>query len=487
MMSPLLPCPSRPLPLALACALAIGLAGCNLAPEHRTPALPVPDAIGTSGPSTAPLLPIQSGIDVAHALQWIGSPQLRDVVALALTHNRDLRVAVENIERARAQYGIAEAGRWPSINAQLQGSRSRGAADLSSSGQSQVSQQITAQLGFTSYELDLWGRVRNLNEAALQQFLQSEENRRGVQIGLVADVANAWLTLAASQARLQLARDTLATREKSVQLINRMFQLGATSGLVVSQNLSTRDAAQGDVFLYEAEVQRSRNALHLLVGGLTPDELLPGHEQLTRDTALAPLQPPPVPLPSSVLLGRPDIRSAEHHLRAMSANIGAARAAMFPAISLTANIGTGSRELDGLFNTGNDTWNFVPLVRLPIFDGGASQAAVRVAEASQRIAVAQYEKAVQTAFREAADALADREQWMLRVATQHSLMTAAQKTFDLSDARFKAGVDNYLSVLDAQRSLYAAQQALIGLRLAEQQNRVTLWKVLGGAESLQGG
>lgn len=486
---PPMPRTLRPRPLLLACTLTAGLAGCNLAPEHRTPPLPVPADITATGSSGAPaVLADQAGLDVAQALQWVQSPPLREVIALALTHNRDLRVAVENIERARAQYGITSASRWPTLNGQLQGSRSRSAAELSSSGQSQVSQQITAQLAFTSYELDLWGRVRNLNEAALQQFLQSEENRRSVQIGLVADVANAWLTLAADQARLQLARDTLSSREKAFELTREMHRLGATSGLVLAQNQATVEAARGDVAAYTAQVQTDRNALALLVGGTVPDALLPQADTLYGDDGAngspTALQNLPVPLPSSVLLGRPDIRSAEHNLRAMAANIGAARAAMFPAISLTASVGSGSRELDGLFGAGNNTWSFVPLLRLPLFDAGSTQAAVSVAEANQRIAVAQYEKAVQTAFREVADGLAARAQWQARLDAQTRMVQASQKAFELSEARFRAGADNYLSVLDAQRSLYAARQTLIGLRLAEQQNRVTLWKVLGGAESL---
>ncbi len=476
---------NRLAPLALACVLATFLAGCNLAPEHRTPAMPVPENIDATGqPDGVTLLAEQAGFDVANALPWVRSPELREVIALALTHNRDMRVAIENIERARAQYGITAASRWPSLNAQLQGSRSRSAAELSNNGQSQISQQITAQLAFTSYELDLWGRVRNLNEAALAQFLQSEENRRSVQIGLVAEVANAWLTLAADQARLQLARETLASREKAFELTRRMHELGSTSGLVLAQNQGTVETARGDVAAYTAQVQSDRNALNLLVGGPVPARLLPEGSAMQGDDAGSPtvLQNLPVPLPSTVLLARPDIRSAEHNLRAMAANIGAARAAMFPTISLTASIGTGSRELDGLFNTGNDTWSFVPLLRLPLFDGGAAQSGVRVAEANQRIAIAQYERTVQTAFREVADGLAARAQWQARLDAQTRVVEAAQKAFELSDARFRAGVDNYLSVLDAQRSLYAAQQTLISLRLAEQQNRVTLWKVLGGAE-----
>jgi multidrug efflux system outer membrane protein len=478
---------TRTWPLLLG-ALIAGLAGCNLAPEHRTPPLPVPAALTGNGEALgAPALEAeQAGLDMARALRWVRSAQLRDVLALALTHNRDLRVAIENIERARAQYGITSAGQWPTINAQLQGSRQRSAAELSNSGQSSISQQITAQLAFTSYELDLWGRVRNLNEAALQQFLQSEENRRSVQIGLIADVANAWLTLGADLARLQLARETLASREKSLALTREMHRLGATSGLTLAQSEAAVETARGDVAAFTAQVQADRNALALLVGGPVPERLLPTARTLAGnegDDVATALQDLPDPLPSTVLLQRPDIRAAEHNLRAMAANIGAARAALFPSISLTTSIGTGSRELDGLFATGNDTWSIVPLLRLPLFDGGSGQAGVRVAEANQRIALAQYEKAVQTAFREVADGLAARAQWSERLAAQARMVEASRKALALSEARFRAGVDNYLSVLDAQRSLYTAQQTLISLRLAEQQNRVTLWKVLGGADA----
>ena len=471
-------------PLAVAAALAALLSGCNLAPQHRTPELPVPATVGgAAGAADArPARADEASLQAAAALGWVQSPQLREVIALALANNRDLRVAVENIERARAQYGITRADLLPSVNAQAQASRARTAAGMTSATQAAaVSTQYTAQLGFASYEIDLWGRVRNLSEAALQQFLQTEQNRRNVQIGLVADVANAWLTLATDQARLQLARDTLASREKAYELTRRMHQIGSTSGLVLAQNQTTVETARVDVASFTSQVERDRNALQLLVGGPLPPALLPDALSLSA-TAQAPaaLLPVPAPLPSSVLLARPDLQAAENNLRAMEANIGAARAAMFPTISLTASIGTGSRELDNLFGGGSSAWSFIPLVRLPIFDAGRNRAGVQVAEANQRIAVAQYEKAVQTAFREVSDVLADRAQWDERLAAQTSMVAATQKAFDLSEARFKAGVDNYLTVLDAQRSLYTAQQTLIGLRLSEQLNRVTLWKVLGG-------
>lgn len=468
-------------PVVAAAMAAVALSACNLAPKFVQPALSVPDAVsaqaGTPAVANAPAL------SYAQAQAWIQSSQLREVVALALTHNRDLRIAVENIEKARAQYGITRADLLPSITAQGQGTRSRTSADLNSSGQSSISEQFTAQLGFTSYEIDFWGRVRNLSEAGLQAFLQSEENQRNVQIGLVADVSNAWLSLAGDMARLQLAKDTLASREKAYALTKRMFEIGSTSGLVLAQNLSTVETARADVAAFTSQVARDRNALQLLVGGVVAADLLPNAQTLVvADANNLALLAVPEQLPSSVLLKRPDVQAAEHNLRAMNANIGAARAAMFPTISLTGSVGSGSRELDALFGSGNGTWSFMPQIRLLIFDGGRLRAGVDVANANQRIAVAQYEKTVQTAFKEVADALADRAQWGERLGAQTGMVLATQKAFDLSEARFQAGVDNYLTVLDAQRSLYAAQQTLITLRLAEQTNRTTLWKVLGGQE-----
>jgi NodT family efflux transporter outer membrane factor (OMF) lipoprotein len=458
-------------------ALLVLLAGCAVQPPAR------PDVQGVV-PSVLgqPLAVVDASAGAMQASQrlaWVQHPGLRQSIAQALTHNRDLRVALSNIERARAQYGITSAAQLPTVAATAQGSRSRTAADLASNGQSTTSTQYTAQLAITSFELDFWGRVRNLNEAALQQFLQSEENQRNVRITLVADVTNAWLNLAANEARLTLARDTLAGREKAYQLTERIHQLGGTSGLVLAQN---RITARGDVAAFTAQVAKDRNALEALVGSGLSREWLPTAETLRAEPAAAPaaLMALPAELPSSLLLERPDVRASEYNLQALSANVAAARAALFPTISLSTSIGTGSRELDNLFGSGNNTWSFVPQIRWPIFDGGAARASVDVAQANRDIAVAQYEKAIQTAFREASDALAERAQWEARLAAQQAVVDANARAFELSEARFTSGVDNYLTVLDAQRGLYAAQQALIALRQSEQANRVALWKVLGG-------
>ncbi len=460
--------------------MSLLLAACVQLP----PAMPdmqgvVPSTLGQPMP-VADASPV--AVQTAARLAWVQHPGLRQSIGQALTHNRDLRVALSNIERARAQYGITSAAQLPTVAAAAQGSRGRTSADLSSTGTAVTSTQYSAQLAVTSFELDLWGRVRNLNEAALQQFLQSEANQLNVRITLVADVTYAWLNLAANQARLTLARDTLASREKAYELTQRIQQLGGTSGLVLAQNRITVETARGDVAAFNAQVAKDRNALEVLVGSGLDPAWLPTADTLRGDAAAAPaaLMVLPSELPSSLLLERPDVRVSEYNLQALSANVAAARAAMFPTISLSTSVGLGSRELDSLFSSSNRTWSFVPQIRWPIFDGGGARAAVDVAQANRDIAIAQYEKAIQTAFREVSDALAERAQWEERLSAQQAVVDANARAFELSEARFSSGVDNYLTVLDAQRSLYAAQQALIGLRQSEQANRVALWKVMGG-------
>ena len=472
---PRTPSPSRAAALAATalCAM-LALAGCtNLAPHYDRPAAPVPANLDNT--ATAP----DTGGAYA-PLGWeavVQSGPLRELIALSLQNNRDLRAAALAIERAQAQYGVSRADRLPAVNGSAQGSRARTAADLTTTGRPQISEQYSAQLGISSYELDFFGRVRNLNEAAWQEVLRTTDNQRSVQLSLVAEVTNAWLTLAADQARLALARETLRSREASYALTERTHRLGATSGLVLAQNQTTVETARADVAAYTSQVARDRNALQLLVGSPVPPTLLPPAEQAAPALQLLAV---PAQIPSSVLLSRPDVMAAERSLQATYANIGAARAAFFPSISLTASLGTASNELSGLFSGGNTIWSFVPQIRLPIFDGGRNQANLEVAEANQRIALAQYEKVIQTAFREAADALAERATLADRIAAQSALLAATERVYALSDARFKAGADSYLAVLDAQRSLYAAQQTLLSLQLAEQVNRITLYKVLGG-------
>ena len=483
-----------------ASALALlALAGCtSLAPDYARPMLPVPATLnGPNGSEGTALAPETGPMGWQEFLQ---EPRLRELVALALQNNRDLRVAVLAIEKARAQYGVEQSNRFPAVGATAAGNRTRTADDLNTSGRSPTSSQYSAQLGFSSYEIDFFGRVKNLNEAALQEFLRTTENRRSVQLSLVAEVANAWLTLDADGRRLQLAQDTLRSRQKSYELTERSHALGAASGLTLAQAQTTVDTARADVAAFTSQVARDRNALALLAGApvpaaLLPDGANPGATASPARAASASASVAPAPslatpaatllavpgdLPSSVLLNRPDVRAAEYTLRGAYASIGAARAAFFPSITLTASAGTASNALSGLFDGGNGTWSFAPQIRLPIFDAGRNRANLQIAETARDTALAQYDKAVQTAFREVADALAERATLAERLQAQQSLQAATLKALQLSQARYRLGADSYLPVLDAQRALYSAQQTLIGLALAEQANRITLYKVLGG-------
>ena len=486
-----------------ASALALlALAGCtSLAPDYARPMLPVPATLngtnGPDGPEGTALTPETGPMGWQEFLQ---EPRLRELVALALQNNRDLRVAVLAIEKARAQYGVEQSNRFPAVGATAAGNRTRTADDLNTSGRSPTSSQYSAQLGFSSYEIDFFGRVKNLNDAALQEFLRTTENRRSVQLSLVAEVANAWLTLDADGRRLQLAQDTLRSRQKSYELTERSHALGAASGLTLAQAQTTVDTARADVAAFTSQVARDRNALALLAGApvpaaLLPDGANPGATASPAQAASASASVAPAPslatpaatllavpgdLPSSVLLNRPDVRAAEYTLRGAYASIGAARAAFFPSITLTASAGTASNALSGLFDGGNGTWSFAPQIRLPIFDAGRNRANLQIAETARDTALAQYDKAVQTAFREVADALAERATLAERLQAQQSLQAATLKALQLSQARYRLGADSYLPVLDAQRALYSAQQSLIGLALAEQANRITLYKVLGG-------
>lgn len=469
------------------CATAL-LTGCaNLAPGHVRPDAPVaaqwPGAAGTT--STAP-----ADIDWR---SFVSDARLRGTIARALDNNRDLRVAVLNIERARAQYRIERSALLPGIGAGASAARQRTPASTSASGSGSASSQYQVDLGLAAYELDFFGRVRNLGESALQNFFAVEENRHSTQISLVAEVATAWLTLAADTDRLQLARDTLQSQQASYELTRRTRELGGASGLTLAQAQTTVDAARVDAARYASLVVQDRNALELLAGGPLPDGLLPAPTPLgvaagnapaaQTDVAQGPaslLVDVPAGLPAEVLQRRPDVRAAERRLRAANADIGAARAALFPRITLTASAGTQSRSLGDLFSGGSGFWSFLPQIDLPIFDAGQRRANVQLTEAQQAIEVANYEKTLQTAFREVADALAERGTLAERLDAQKSLTDATQRTYTLSNALFKNGASSYLDVLDAQRALYAAQQNAITLRLTEQANRVALYRVLGG-------
>lgn len=461
------------LPLAAAAVLA----GCmNLAPTYQQPDAPIPQAWPTSAGAAQ-----ATGAPLAGWQDFFVDERLRGVLALALENNRDLRIAALNIERARALYGIASASALPTVDVGGGASRVRTPGALTTNGQARVANSFSADFGLTAYELDFFGRVRNLSDAALEDFFSTEDARRSAQISLVASVAQAWLQLASDQQRLRLARETLQSQQRSYDLIRQAYELGAQSGVALAQAQTTVEAARGQAAVFDSLVEQGRNALALLAGAQPPAEMLPGDAP----AAVAQLPAPPADLPSSVLQQRPDVLAAEHALRAAHHDIGAARAAFYPRISLTGSAGVASPSLSSLFEAGSRAWSFGPSISLPLFDGGARRNQLRATEVQRDIELASYEKTLQTAFREVSDALAERRTLAERLDAQRALVAASTRSFDLAQALFKGGGGSYLEVLDAQRALYAAQQTLIGLELTDQANRVTLYKVLGGGWQAQ--
>ena len=471
---------SRHASLALALAAVLAASGC----ATLVPATPEAQA---GIPATWPMPEVTpAGVDAAGAeaigaeaslpmadIGWrdfFADPRLEQVVALALDNNRDLRVAILNVERARAQYRIQRADRLPSLGAEAMMERAGG--DIP------VSETYTAGVGLAAFELDLFGRVRNLGEAALQQYLATEEAQRAAQLSLVAEVAGAWLALAADQEQLRLSEQALDTYLQTLELTAKRHELGATSALEVEQVRTQVATARTDVERLKGQVARDRNALDLLAGTQLDPSLLPAAD--ARVAPVTGIAAVPADLDARVLLRRPDVIAAEHRLLAANANIGAARAAFFPSISLTGSIGSMSDELSGLFDGGTRVWSFIPRINLPIFQGGRLKAGLGMATADRDIALAEYERAIQSGFREVADALVQAGSLAKQVRAQQDLVDAATRAEALARARYKAGVDSHLVQLDAQRTLYGAQQALVATRLAEQANRVTLYRVLGG-------
>ena len=466
----------------LAAALATLLGACTLEPHYRRPPAPVPALPGGTAADT-----------VAADIGWrefFPDPQLQQLIGLALTDNRDLRVAVLNVQSAQAQYRIQRAELFPTVDAsgveQVQHIPLRvltaglppavlaGAGPLPTNGVTEHSYNVG--VGFTSYELDLFGRIRSLNHAALQQYFSSGETRRSVQLTLVAEVATAYLTVCTDQTLLDITRDTLKSQEDSYALTQRMFNGGTTTQLAVSQAETTVDTARANLAQYNRQLAQDRDALALLLGAPIPDAL-DFSRGLNRDNMVAELKEG---IPSDVLVRRPDVLAAEHQLMAANAEIGAARAAFLPAISLTGNFGTESTQLSGLFKAGSRAWTFSPQISLPIFAGGANVATLQATKLARDTAVAQYEKAIQTAFREVADALVARGTLDEQLAAQQALVDASAVAYRLADMRYRGGVDSYLTALVAQVSLYSAQQQLQTVRLLRLQNLVTLYKALGG-------
>lgn len=460
--------------LLLLGGVVLGAAGCTLEPRYRRPDAPVPQQWPASVATAQGQLDSAPAADTLAWRDFIADAKLRQVVELALQNNRDLRAAALNVELSRALYGIQRDSLFPSVTTQGSGGKQRASAELTEPGKARTSESYSTSLGVLSWEVDFFGRVRSLNKEAWQKYQASKEARRSAQTLLVSNVVAAYLNLAANRDALALAQSTLRAQEDSYRLVSRQYEAGVATELDLRQAQTPLEVARASAAQYTRLLAQAENALNLLAGTTVPADLLPdGLAQVADFKEIA------ASLPSDVLLDRPDVMQAEATLKAANADLGAARAAFFPRIALTGTIGSASRELNGLFDGGTGTWAFLPSASMPIFDA-RTWTAHRGAQVQRKLAVAQYEKAIQSAFREVADALATHATIGEQLAAQQRLVEALTETNRLATARFEKGVDSYLVSLDAQRSLFAAQQGLVSLRQAALVSRVQLYAALGG-------
>lgn len=456
--------------------LTTTLAGCDLAPHYARPGLAAPASF-PQGPAYAAAA---AGTPDVAALGWhdfFTDDRLRQVIALGLANNRDLRIAAANILQARAQYRAQRADLFPTLDADASATRSHDRSILT--GKPTTGNSYTAELSVPAWEVDLFGRVRNLTKAAQDQYFATKAGADATRISLISEIAQAWLTMGSDEDQIALSRETLKAYEQSVEITRAQFDKGIASALDVREAETNLEDARFDVAQLTTQIAQDQNALNLLVGTTVAAELLPAGIGAD-DHTLADL---PAGIDSSVLLKRPDVMQAEEELKAENANIGAARAAFFPTISLTAAAGTASSALGGLFGGGNTIWSGGGNGALTLFDFGKNQANLRYAEASKQAAVATYEKAVQTAFREISDALALRGTIGEQLSARSGKVKAADSAATLSLARYRNGIDSFLTTLDAQRTLYTAQQSLVTTRLQRETNLVTLYQTLGGGLS----
>ncbi|MCF9034346.1 AdeC/AdeK/OprM family multidrug efflux complex outer membrane factor [Acinetobacter nectaris] len=405
---------------------------------------------------------------------FFSSPQLVQVIDLALKNNRDMRTAILNIQKAEAQYNITENNRLPTLGSSVGFDRARSKSALT--GQPVTGNVYSAGLAVTSYELDFWGRLESLKDAALDNYLSLQSTRDATQISLISQVAEAWLQYSYSNANLKLAEDTLKTQIQAYNLNKKRFDVGIDSEVPLRQAQISVETARADVGNYRTQVAQAQNALNLLVGQSVPTDLLPTNtiRSITNEKVFA------TGLSSDLLNNRPDIQQSAYTLSAAGANIGAAKAQLFPTISLTSSAGFGSPELSDLFKSGSFVWSVAPSLNLPIFDWGTRKANVKISKVNQEIALTSYEKTIQTAFKEVSDALATRANIDERLDAQRDLVSATNRTYQLSTARYRAGIDGYLTVLTAQKDAYTAEQSLLGLELTNLNNQIELYKTLGG-------
>ncbi len=445
------------------------LAGCSLAPEYSRSELPVPTEWQDAPSSETNGLSNQQAITVPWQT-FIKDERLSQLIELALNSNRSLRQTLEDVESARATYRIQKADLYPQINAGLSGSRAKVSSGT-------ISTEYEGTIGLTSYEIDLFGKNQSLSTADLESYLASEETAKAAQITLIGEIANAWLTLAADNNQLSLAQETEVNAQKTLDITNKRLEFGIDSKIDVASAETVYYTAKSDIATYTTQVAQDLNALRLLVGeefdeSLLPDALPEGY-QLVGDV--------PAGLSSELLLQRPDVLAAEHNLKAANADIGAARAAFFPSVSLTATGGLASSVIADIFTGGaSSIWAIAPSISLPIFNAGANDAALEYSESQQRKYLAAYEYAIQSAFSEVADALARRATIQAQVEAEEALVNSATKSYDLSLARYKGGIATFQTALEAQRTMYQAKQSLIVSKQADLDNRITLYRVLGG-------
>jgi len=462
--------------LTLAAAVSLVLTGCTMTPRYERPAPPVPDA----WPSGAAYDPAQASEKTAADLPWrefIRDEKLQKVIEQTLANNRDLRSALANIQSARAQYRIQRSDLFPKFNGELSATRQKTLNTFGGvNGATFENEFYSASVGLSAFEIDLFGRVRSSSNASLQSYLATAEAGRATRISLIAETASAYLTLAADISRYELARRTVESAQRTMEVTQKRLEAGVSSRLDVRQAETVYQQARVDLASTTSLIAQDRNALELLTGSRIPDELLPS-ELPDNHQWLADV---PAGLSSSVLLTRPDVLQAEHQLMSANANIGAARAAFFPRLSLTASKGLASPELSNLLDDGISIWSVAPNLVLPIFSGGENVANLSYAQAQRDLYVSQYELAIQTAFKEVADALAVRGTIQDQLSAQRALVDAAADSYQLAEARYSKGVDTFLNALDAQRTLYNAEKSLVSARLTASDNVVTLYRVLGG-------
>ncbi|MEO3991366.1 TolC family protein [Pseudocitrobacter cyperus] len=441
--------------------------GCvSLDPNYQRPDAPIPATLpGTQGQATAV---------IGNWQQVVKDARLNKVVSMALTSNRDVQKAIADIDAARAQYGETRASLFPTVDAELSGSRSR----TTTTG---ISTTAQADGAVSSFELDLFGRNQSLSRAARETWLASEYTAQNTRLTMISELTTAWVTLAADNSNLALAQQTMNSAADSLKIVKRQMVVGTAAATDVSSAMSVYQQARASVASYQTLVMQDKNAINLLAGQTVPDSLLPGTLESLGDNTITLV---PAGVSSSVLLNRPDIQEAEHNLLTANANIGAARANFFPTISLTASAGVGSDSLSSLFSHGMKVWSFAPSITLPLFTGGSNMAQLRYAEAEKKGLIATYEKTIQSAFKDVADALARRQTLSEELDAQRQYVAAEQQTLDIAMKRYQAGSSDYLTVLTAQRTLWSAQQSLIALQQTELDNRITLWQSLGGGATL---